>query len=276
MTTTPGPADDDSVLDVVRAMQAPRATRSEQHRRRQRLDDAIAADAVRGARRLSPVAVAVALVAASAAVAAIVVPVVLTRPVIEVPVVAVAAPAVVVEARAPAVIERPVAPMVTAAAVKRDTAPTPPRARPAAVPAVDIVAAIDAADADDSERRAHRQGCAQALRHQRDVAAIEVCRAFSRHHPDDVAVRPLTFGAGGLAEELGRFDDAIDLYTRSIVIAPFQGQSSADALKARARAHAAAGHDDEAAADLRLFLRQRPAAGFDDDVRALADRLGVR
>jgi hypothetical protein len=39
--------------------------------------------------------------------------------------------------------------------------------------------------------------------------------------------------------------------------------------------HARAGHHDDAAADLRLFLSLRPAAAFDDDVRALADRLGL-
>lgn len=142
-----------------------------------------------------------------------------------------------------------------------------------------IDAAIDAAIAssdDEARARLRRVRCELHLRYRRDVGALEVCRAFSQHHPADLAVRPLAFGAGGLAEQLGRFDDAIDLYTRCIVVAPLHGQSSADALKARARVHAAAGHVDDAAADLRLFLRLRPAAGFDDDVRALARRLDVR
>ena len=133
---------------------------------------------------------------------------------------------------------------------------------------------IDNAAVDDA--RSQRQQCASALLHQRTVAAIDLCRTYSQRHPDDIAAQPLAFGAGGLAEELGRLDDAIDLYTRCIVLAPLHGQSSADALKARARVHAAAGHLDDAAADLRLFLRLRPAAGFDDDVRALARQLGVR
>ncbi len=129
---------------------------------------------------------------------------------------------------------------------------------------------------DDAASRVRRLRCEAGLRYRRDVSAVEVCRDFSRHHPDDQAARPLAFGAGGLAEELQRFDDAIDLYTRCIIVAPLHGQSSADALKARARVHAAAGHVDDAAADLRLFLRLRPAAGFDDDVRALAREVGLR
>lgn len=138
-----------------------------------------------------------------------------------------------------------------------------------------LVHAID--DASDHERQARlrRTRCETFLRHRRTADAIDVCRSYCQHHPDDAGARPLAFGAGGVAEELGALDDAIDLYTRSIILSPLQGQSSADAIKARARVHARAGHLDDAAADLRLFLRLRPAAAFDDDVRALADRLGL-
>jgi tetratricopeptide (TPR) repeat protein len=138
-----------------------------------------------------------------------------------------------------------------------------------------LVQAID--DASDNERQARlrRTRCETWLRHRRTVDAIDVCRSYSQHHPNDAGARPLAFGAGGVAEELGALDDAIDLYTRAIILSPLQGQSSADAIKARARVHARAGHHDDAAADLRLFLSLRPAAAFDDDVRALADRLGL-
>jgi tetratricopeptide (TPR) repeat protein len=138
-----------------------------------------------------------------------------------------------------------------------------------------LVQAID--DDDDANHRARlrRTRCETWLRHRRTIEAIDVCRSYCQHHPDDAGARPLAFGAGGVAEELGALDDAIDLYTRAIVLSPLQGQSSADALKARARVHARAGHQDDAAADLRLFLRLRPAARFDDDVRTLAERLGL-
>ena len=42
---------------------------------------------------------------------------------------------------------------------------------------------------------------------------MDVCAAFIRHHPDNAAARPLAFGAGGLAEELGLLDHAIARYS---------------------------------------------------------------
>jgi len=275
--------DPDDLFDALRALPPPRPDRTQHQRRRRHLDDAIAADAGRRAARLSPLGIVVAFVAASAAAAAVVTGVVVARaddvvPVVQqarvassAPVVAAPAVEVVTPVEAPAVIA-PEPP--TRAAVDDDDDDDRHDVADAGVTA--IVAAIDAADADDVERREHRQQCARALRHQRDGAAIEVCRDYSRHHPDDVAARPLAFGAGGLAEELGRFDDAIDLYTRCIVMPPLHGESSADALKARARVHAHLGHVDDATADLRLFLRLRPVAALDDDVRALAEQLHVR
>ena len=271
--------DPDDVFAALRALPAPRPDRAQHHRQRRHLDDAIAADVERRARRWSPVAIVIAVVAASAAAAAVV----------AVAVPRASAPAVVVVeqtavASAPAMVE-PVDEVVAAVEEPAVVAPQKPTRAvvidthtdtDAGVADTAIVAAIDAADADDTERREHRQQCARALRHQRDGEAIEVCRDYSRHHADDVAARPLAFGAGGLAESLGRLDDAIDLYTRCIVMPPLRGQSSADALKARARVHARAGHVDDATADLRLFLRLRPAAALDDDVRALAEHLHLR
>jgi len=128
---------------------------------------------------------------------------------------------------------------------------------------------------DDAVARLRRLRCELHLRFGRDAAAMDVCASFIRHHPDDAGARPLAFGAGGLAEELGLLDHAIARYTDAIVLAPLAGQSSADALKARARVHARMGHDDDARADLRVFLSLRPGGAFDDDVTGLATRLGM-
>jgi hypothetical protein len=133
---------------------------------------------------------------------------------------------------------------------------------------------LDGAD-DDAVARLRRLRCELHLRFGREVAAMDVCAAFIRYHPDNAAARPLAFGAGGLAEELGLLDHAIARYSDAIVLAPLAGQSSADALKARARVHARMGHDDDARADLRVFLSLRPAGAYDDDVTGLATRLGL-
>lgn len=133
---------------------------------------------------------------------------------------------------------------------------------------------LDGGD-DDAVARLRRLSCELHLRFGRDAAAMDVCAAFIRHHPDNAAARPLAFGAGGLAEELGLLDHAIARYSDAIVLAPLAGQSSADALKARARVHARMGHDDDARADLRVFLSLRPAGAYDDDVTGLATRLGL-
>jgi hypothetical protein len=142
-----------------------------------------------------------------------------------------------------------------------------------------VADAIDTLDLDGGDdeavARLRRLRCELHLRFGRDAAAMDVCAAFIRHHPDNAAARPLAFGAGGLAEELGLLDHAIARYSDAIVLAPLAGQSSADALKARARVHARMGHDDDARADLRVFLSLRPAGAFDDDVTGLATRLGL-
>ena len=135
--------------------------------------------------------------------------------------------------------------------------------------------AVDVEMDEGTRTRLLRLRCELTLRYQRDLEAIDACRAFARHAPDDRAARALAFGAGGVAEALGRLDLADEEYTRAIVLSPIHGLSSADALKARARVRAARGNVDEAAADLRLFLREHPAAAFDDDVRRLAGQLGV-
>lgn len=145
-------------------------------------------------------------------------------------------------------------------------------------------AAVDAAlvdalgDVDDNQQalaRLRRVRCELQLRFGRQAVALEVCATFIRHHPDDDGARPLAFGAGGLAEELGILDQALARYSDAIVLSPLAGQSSADALKARARVHARMGHDEDARADMRVFLGLHPAGAFDDDVIGLVARLGL-
>ena len=144
--------------------------------------------------------------------------------------------------------------------------------------AVDAALADAVGDVDDDQpalARLRRVRCELQLRFGRQALALEVCATFIRHHPDDDGARPLAFGAGGLAEELGLLDQALSRYADAIVLSPLAGQSSADALKARARVHARMGHDDDARADLRVFLGLHPAGAFDDDVTGLAARLGL-
>ena len=138
-----------------------------------------------------------------------------------------------------------------------------------------LVSAIDDADDAAALARLRRAQCEIELRYGRTALALSACRNYARAHPDDDGARPLSFGAGGLAEELGLLMEAVDHYTRAIVLSPLSGSSSADALKARARVHARAGALEEARADLSVFLRLRPGAALDDDVRGLATSLGV-
>jgi hypothetical protein len=138
----------------------------------------------------------------------------------------------------------------------------------------DALAIAAAADGNDGVR-ARRLRCELQLRFGRTAAALEVCRAYVQQDGDDDGARPLAFGAGGLAEELGLLDDATRFYTNAIVLSPLSGAASYDALKARARVHARAGRVDDARADLRLFMEARSAAALDDDVVGLATRLGL-
>ena len=138
--------------------------------------------------------------------------------------------------------------------------------------------AIAAAESDEEAlARVMRLSCELRLRHRRDTVAVEACRAFGERFPNDRAARPLAFAAGGLAEELGDLDGAIDEYTRSIVLAPFMGASGADGLLARARVRTRLGQLDEARADLRVYLQKDPRPGdtHDDEVQGLARALSV-
>lgn len=151
---------------------------------------------------------------------------------------------------------------------------------PAIIDELDVVIAaeVDKAVVDDEAlARVMRLSCELRLRHRRDSAAVAACRSFGQRFPGDRAALPLAFAAGGLAEELGDLDDAIDEYTRSIVLAPFMGGSGADGLLARARVRTRLGELDEARADLRLYLQKqrRPAATHDDEVQGLARALRV-
>lgn len=130
---------------------------------------------------------------------------------------------------------------------------------------------------DDALARVLRLGCELRLRHRRDAGAVAACRAFGQRFPGQPAARALAFGAGGLAEELGDLDGAIDEYTRAIVLAPLAGDGGADALFARARVRTRKGDLDEARADLRVYLQRdrRPAATHNDEVQGLARALRV-
>jgi tetratricopeptide (TPR) repeat protein len=141
--------------------------------------------------------------------------------------------------------------------------------------AVDDALAVAAHDDGQGGTRARRLRCELQLRFGRSPAALELCRTYLRVDSDDDGARPLAFGAGGLAEELGLLDDATAFYTRAIMLSPLSGATSVDALKARARVHARAGRVDDARADLRLFIEARSAAALDDDVIGLATRLGM-
>ena len=138
-------------------------------------------------------------------------------------------------------------------------------------------AAVFADRADDDVARVLRLGCELRLRYRRDATAVDGCRAFGQRFPGHPAARALAFGAGGLAEELGDLDGAIDEYTRAVVLAPLMGATGAEALLARARVRTRKGDLDEARADLRVYLQKdpRPAATRDDEVQGLARALGV-
>ncbi|MBM4281079.1 MAG: hypothetical protein FJ137_10070 [Deltaproteobacteria bacterium] len=136
-------------------------------------------------------------------------------------------------------------------------------------------AARAAADGADDDARALRDRCVAGLRVRRDRAALRDCRAFGQRYPGHEAARALAFGAGGLAEELGALTEAVDAYSRAILLSPLVGATGDDALLARARVHAARGDDDEARADLRIYLRRAPQARDNVEVVRLARALGL-
>ncbi|MDP2342552.1 MAG: hypothetical protein Q8O67_16465 [Deltaproteobacteria bacterium] len=146
---------------------------------------------------------------------------------------------------------------------------------PAVIDALDpLVAKIDD---DEVLARVLRLSCELRLRHRRDADAVDACRVFGQRFPAHPAARALAFGAGGLAEELGDLRNAVEEYSRSIVLAPLLGASSNDALLGRARVRTRLGELDEARADLRVYLQQehRPADTHDDEVQGLARALHV-
>jgi hypothetical protein len=142
---------------------------------------------------------------------------------------------------------------------------------------VDVLdaAATDVDVDDDAVGRALRLSCELRLRYLRDATAVTTCRAFGQRFPSHPAARPLAFGAGGLAEELGDLRGAVDEYSRAVVLAPLSGSMASEALFARARVRARLGDLDEARADLRVFLRAdpRPLDAHSDEVRGLARAL---
>jgi hypothetical protein len=141
-------------------------------------------------------------------------------------------------------------------------------------------AAIDAVD-DDLARlqsaEAMRLRCEQRMLRARDRRAVDACRAFAQRHPEHPGARALAFAAGRVAEDdLGDLALAEEEYSRALLLSPFVGLPSTDALLARARVRAARGDLDEARADLRLYLHNEPDAAADRDVAALVARLGLR
>lgn len=141
-----------------------------------------------------------------------------------------------------------------------------------------VVDVLDAAVTDvdvDAVGRALRLSCELRLRYARDATAVTTCRTFGQRFPSHPAARPLAFGAGGLAEELGDLRGAVDEYSRAVVLAPLSGSMASEALFARARVRARLGDLDEARADLRLFLRAdpRPLDAHSDEVQGLARAL---
>ncbi len=120
-----------------------------------------------------------------------------------------------------------------------------------------------------------RLRCQHRLLHERDQRAMDACRDFGREHPQDAAARLLSFAAGRLAEDRGDLAWAEEEYSRALLLSPFAGLSGTDALLARARVRSAAGDDDEARADLRLYLHSEPAARREPDVAKLATSLGL-
>jgi len=74
---------------------------------------------------------------------------------------------------------------------------------------------------------------------------------------------------------LGALTEAVDAYSRAILLSPLVGATGDDALLARARVHAARGDDDEARADLRIYLRRAPQARDNVEVVRLARALGL-
>jgi hypothetical protein len=141
--------------------------------------------------------------------------------------------------------------------------------RPRGRALLDAGGALDAGSDDDRAARALRDRCAGGLRARRDRAAIDDCRVFGQRFPGHPAARALAFGAGGLAEELGLPRDAIDAYSRAILLSPLVGAAWDDALLARARVHAEVGDLEQARADLRIYLHRSPAAVGHDDVQRL-------
>ncbi len=132
---------------------------------------------------------------------------------------------------------------------------------------------VSAIDDDDVLAQVLRMRCELRLRYRRDTAAIDACRTFGQRFPADPAARALAFGAGGLAEELGDLDNAVEEYSRAILL----GRSRGEAVLGRARARTRLGELDEARADLRVYLQiaRRPARTHSDEVQGLARALGV-
>jgi hypothetical protein len=137
--------------------------------------------------------------------------------------------------------------------------------------------AIDADLARITTPEAQRLRCAQGLLHRRDRTTVEACRAFARAFPEDPAVRTLALAAGRVAEDdLGDLELAEEEYERALLLSPFSGLPSTDALFARARVRAKLGELDEARADLRLYLHQEPAARHEAHVQELMQALDIR
>jgi tetratricopeptide (TPR) repeat protein len=134
--------------------------------------------------------------------------------------------------------------------------------------------------ADDPSIRDSAEGmrllCSWKLRINPGLDAVNTCAEFAQKHPKHPAMRIHVLAAGRVAEsQIGDCELAIKQYTKAILVSQYAGISSTEAIFSRARCLAKMGREQEARADLQMYLHIEKTAVWRREVAELMQTLGV-